>query len=61
MKKKKFYTVIEVCSILGIAKNTIYNWESAGKIPKARRNLINNYRIYTNKDIKKLTKMIGLQ
>jgi len=59
-KKKNFYTVAEVIKILGIARNTLYNWEAAGKIPKPRRDPMSNYRIFTEKDIKKLKKLRGL-
>ncbi len=59
MKNKKFYTTNEVCNILGIVKNTLFNWESAGKIPKARRDPMNNYRVYTGKEVKKLKKITG--
>ena len=54
MNIKKFYTTAEVSNLLGITKNTLFNWERAGKIPKARRDPMNNYRTYTEKDIKKL-------
>ena len=38
MKKpaKKFFNLAEVCKQLQITRNTYYNWEAAGKIPKAR-------------------------
>lgn len=59
MKRKKFYTTAEICNILGIVKNTLFNWEQAGKIPKSRRDPMNNYRVYTKKDINKLRKATG--
>ena len=45
-------TTKEAAEILGITKKTLYNWEIAGKIPKAKRDPMNNYRYYTKKDIK---------
>lgn len=57
--KNKFYTIQEVANILGVGKTTIYNWERTGKIPKAQRELISNYRIYTPSDIEKLQKITG--
>ncbi|OGS17155.1 MAG: hypothetical protein A2219_03980 [Elusimicrobia bacterium RIFOXYA2_FULL_50_26] len=61
MKKpaKKFFNLAEVCKQLQITRNTYYNWEAAGKIPKARRDPMNNYRLYTFKQIMKLKKITG--
>jgi excisionase family DNA binding protein len=57
--RNKFYTIQEVADILGVGKTTIYNWERLGKIPKARRELISNYRIFTNSDVEKLQRITG--
>ena len=57
--KSKFYTIQEVANILGVGKTTLYNWERSGKIPKARRELISNYRIFTVGDIEKLQRITG--
>ena len=48
------YTAKRVADILCIYKRTLFNWEEAGKIPKAKRDPMNNYRYYTEEDIKKL-------
>jgi len=53
------YTSQQAADILGIYKRTLLNWEAAGKIPKARRDPMNNYRYYTKEDVallKKITK-----
>ena len=53
------YTSQQTADILGIYKRTLLNWEAAGKIPKAKRDPMNNYRYYTREDIallKKITK-----
>lgn len=53
------YTSQQAANIIGIYKRTLFNWEAAGKIPKARRDPMNNYRYYTKEDItllKKITK-----
>lgn len=53
------YTSQQAADILGIYKRTLFNWEAAGKIPKARRDPMNNYRYYTKEDVallKKITK-----
>lgn len=46
-----------VAELLGVNKRTLFNWEATGKIPKARRDPMNNYRYYTDFDIKKLRRI----
>lgn len=53
-KKRNRYKAKEVAEMLGIYKRTLFNWEEAGKIPKAKRDPMNNYRYYIESDIKKL-------
>lgn len=58
-KTNNRHTAQQVADILGIYKRTLFNWEEAGKIPKAKRDPMNNYRYYTKEDInglKKITK-----
>lgn len=53
------YTSQQVADILGVYKRTLFNWEASGKIPKAKRDPMNNYRYYIYTDIinlKKITK-----
>jgi len=57
--RKKFYNIQEVADELRVYKWTIYNWEKAGKIPKAARDPMNGYRIYTEIDLKKIKKISG--
>ena len=49
----------EVAGILGVTRRTLYNWEKVGKIPKTKRDKMSNYRIYTEKDLKKLKRITG--
>lgn len=53
------YTIKEIAGMLNISKQTLMNWEKAGKIPAARRDPMNNYRYYTAEDIQKLKKVTG--
>ena len=55
--KKKIYFIADVIKELGISKNTLFNYEESGKIPKAKRTL-GNYRYYTESDLKALKKKI---
>ncbi len=51
------YTSQQVAETLGIYKRTLLNWEAAGKVPKAKRDPMNNYRYYTKEDIARLKKI----
>ncbi|MDX1535331.1 MAG: helix-turn-helix domain-containing protein [Candidatus Spechtbacterales bacterium] len=50
LANKRFYTVGEAAYILGVTPLTMRNWDKKGKL-KAKRNPINNYRIYKASDI----------
>lgn len=53
------YNSQHVAGLLGVYKRTLFNWEESGKIPKAKRDPMNNYRYYTEEDIMKLKKITG--
>ena len=59
MKKRNYYLAQEVAEILGVTKRTLWNWEEAGKIPKARRDPMSGFRLYSEKDLEKLKKITG--
>lgn len=59
MVRLGFYTINEVADMLRMNRKTLYNWEAAGKIPKARRHPMNNYRVYTKEDVDKIKKIIA--
>ena len=56
---KKYYRVSEVCKEIGIFKNTLYNWEKKGKIPKAYRDPMSKWRLYSKEDIERIKKISG--
>jgi DNA-binding transcriptional MerR regulator len=56
---KRFYRVSEVCTILGIFKNTLYNWEKKNKIPPAHRDPMNGWRLYSHEDLQRLLELTG--
>lgn len=58
MEDKRYY-IKDILEILGVAKNTFHNWEREGKVPKANRDPMNNYRYWTEEDIKLLKKVTG--
>jgi len=55
---KKYFSK-EVEKILGVKRVTLFYWEKTGKIPKAKRTVMGNYRYWTKKDIDNLKKIIG--
>lgn len=55
----KKYLIKDLERILGIHRKTYFYWEKTGKVPKAKRTPMGNYRYWTGQDIKKLKKMIG--
>ena len=56
---KRYCRVSEVCKMLGVFKNTFYNWEKKGKIPKAYRDPMSGWRLYSQKDINRIKKITG--
>ena len=54
---KKFFTVGEVAYILGVTSLTLRNWDKLGKL-KARRNPINNYRVYKFEDVERFLRRL---
>jgi prepilin-type N-terminal cleavage/methylation domain-containing protein len=58
--KMEIYTVNKVAKRLGISKQTLLRYEKKGIFPKAKRNHINHWREYTDKDIHGMAKSLGL-
>ena len=54
---EKRYLIEDIERIFKITRKTYYNWERAGKIPRAKRDPMNNYRYWTESDLKKLQKV----
>jgi excisionase family DNA binding protein len=52
-----FMTVKEAADYLGVKPITLRRWDKKGKL-KTRRHPMNNYRIYTRKEVEKIKKMI---
>jgi len=58
MKKEKKYFIRDIERIFGIHRKTYFYWEKTGKVPKAKRTPMGNYRYWTEKDIKYLKKLL---
>ncbi len=59
MKQHNRHSLKDLAKILRVSTRTILNWEKAKKIPKANRDPMSRFRIYTEQDIKKLKKITG--
>lgn len=55
----EIYTVNHVAKKLGISKQTLVRYEKKGIFPKAKRNRINHWREYSQKDIHKMAKTLS--
>ena len=55
----QFITSGDIIKELKISKNTLFAWEAAGKIPKAKRHPMNKYRVWTRQDMEKIKKIIN--
>jgi len=55
----KTYFIKDVEKMLDVKRETLFYWEKTGKIPKAKRTVMGNYRYWTKKDIDKLKKITG--
>lgn len=55
--EKKYLSINEAASMLGVSKLTLRNWDKAGKL-KAFRHPINNYRVYLNYEIQQVINKI---
>jgi len=58
MTEDRLLTTQQVAEKLNISKQTLFRYEKKGIFPKARRNLINRWRQYTEDDLKKLKEII---
>jgi len=56
---EKRYGILDILKKLRISRRTLHRWEYAKKIPEPRRDPMNNWRYYTEKDIKKIKKITG--
>lgn len=54
-----YSTSSDVVKELGIIKNTLFRWEAAGKIPKAKRDPMSGYRVWTREDVEKIKKIMN--
>ena len=53
----KKFLIQDLEKILGINRHTYFYWEEAGKVPKAKRTPMGNYRYWTEEDINRLKKI----
>lgn len=56
---KKYLNAEEIAERLGISKQTLIRYEKKGIFPKAKRNLVNSWREYTETDLDKMKNILG--
>jgi len=56
---RKIFNAQQVAETLGISKQTLVRYEKKGIFPKARRNKVNKWREYSQKDLGQLKKILG--
>lgn len=56
MKEKIFSK--EVAKILGVRRATLFYWEKMGKIPKAKRTPMGNYRYWSKEEVDKIKELM---
>ncbi|MFH1621840.1 MAG: MerR family transcriptional regulator [Candidatus Omnitrophota bacterium] len=54
---KKLYFIQDLEKILGVHRKTYFYWERTGKVPKAKRTVMGNYRYWTEEEINRLKKI----
>ena len=52
-KLDEYLRIKQAAEYLGVARNTLRNWEAAGRIP-VHRHPVNNYRLFRIADLDKL-------
>jgi DNA-binding transcriptional MerR regulator len=55
---KKRYFIKDLEKILQVSRKTYFYWEQTGKVPKAKRTPMGNYRYWAKEEIDTLKKMI---
>jgi len=58
MTAKNFLLIKEAAEVLGVASNTLRNWERRGKI-QTRRHPMNGYRMFDAKEIQALLQKLN--
>ena len=56
MEKK--YLIKDLEKMLGVTRLNIFYWEKTGKIPKARRTPMGNYRYWTKEEVDKIKQLL---
>ncbi|MBN1794610.1 MAG: MerR family transcriptional regulator [Candidatus Omnitrophica bacterium] len=58
-QKIKYYSAQEAASVLGISKQTLIRYEKRGVFPRPKRNSINGWREYTQRQVAELRRILG--
>lgn len=56
--KNRKYHIKDLERHLGVYREKLFYWERTGKIPASKRELMSNYRFWTEADLKKIKEII---
>jgi DNA-binding transcriptional MerR regulator len=56
--KERVFSSKDLEKILGIQRRTLFYWEKTGKIPKAKRTPMGNYRYWSKEDVEKIKRLL---
>jgi DNA-binding transcriptional MerR regulator len=48
----------DIEKILGVKREALFYWEKVGKIPKAKRTPMGNYRYWSKEDVEKIKRLL---
>jgi len=57
MEQDRFF-IQDLEVALGVNRTTLFYWEKTGKIPKAKRTPMGNYRYWTKSEVEKIKRKI---
>lgn len=56
--KENVFSSKDLEKILGVQRRTLFYWEKTGKIPKAKRTPMGNYRYWSKEDVEKIKRLL---
>jgi predicted DNA-binding transcriptional regulator AlpA len=58
MARKDHISTAEVAKLLGVSRQTLYNWMHAGRIPEPPRNPLTNHMRWQPVDVQRIQKLV---
>jgi len=58
MRKEEYMSTLEVAKVLGISRQTLYNWLAAGRIPEPPRHPQTKHMLWQPVDVQRVQKVV---